>query len=75
MRFTSLSDWLSWQETLHPNAIDLGLERVRVVAQRMQLLQPVCALITVGGTNGKGSTVAMLEAILRAAGYRVGAYT
>ncbi len=75
MRFTSLPDWLTWQETLHPNAIDLGLERVRVVAQRMQLLQPPYALITVGGTNGKGSTVALLEAILRAAGYRVGAYT
>ena len=40
MRFNSLSDWLHWQETLHPNAIDLGLERVRVVAQRMQILQP-----------------------------------
>jgi dihydrofolate synthase/folylpolyglutamate synthase len=75
MRFTSLPDWLTWQETLHPNAIDLGLERVRVVAQRMQLLQPPHALITVGGTNGKGSTVAMLDAILNAAGYRVGAYT
>ena len=75
MRFTSLHDWLTWQETLHPNAIDLGLERVRVVAQRMQLLQPAYALIIVGGTNGKGSTVAMLEAILLAAGYRVGAYT
>jgi len=75
MRFTSLSAWLTWQETLHPNAIDLGLERVRIVAQRMHLLQPPYALIAVGGTNGKGSTVAMLEAILFAAGYRVGAYT
>lgn len=75
MRFSSLPNWLSWQETLHPNAIDLGLERVRTVAQSMQLLHPTCALITVGGTNGKGSTVAMLEAIVRAAGYRVGAYT
>ncbi|MBI3775166.1 MAG: bifunctional tetrahydrofolate synthase/dihydrofolate synthase [Gammaproteobacteria bacterium] len=75
MRFTSLPAWLAWQETLHPNAIDLGLERVRVVAQRMQLLQPAYVLITVGGTNGKGSSVAMLEAILLAAGYRVGAYT
>ena len=75
MRFNSLPDWLSWQETLHPNAIDLGLARVHAVAQRMQLAQPPFAVITVGGTNGKGSTVAMLEAILRAAGYRVGAYT
>lgn len=75
MRFNSLPDWLSWQETLHPNAIDLGLERVRAVVQRMQLLQLACAVIIVGGTNGKGSTVAMLEAIVRAAGYHVGAYT
>lgn len=75
MRHTTLHDWLTWQETLHPNAIDLGLERVREVAQRMALLQPSFAIVTVGGTNGKGSTAAMLDAILRAAGYRVGAYT
>ena len=75
MRFNTLPDWLAWQETLHPSVIDLGLERVRAVAQRMQLLQPPFAVITVGGTNGKGSTVAMLEAILGAAGYRVGTYT
>ena len=75
MRFHSLPDWLSWQETLHPSMIDLGLARVQAVAQRMQLVQPRCAVITVGGTNGKGSTVAMLTAILRAAHYRVGTYT
>ena len=75
MRFHSLSDWLSWQETLHPTMIELGLARVQAVAQRMPLVQPRCAVITVGGTNGKGSTVAMLAAILRAAHYRVGTYT
>lgn len=75
MRYSTLSDWLSWQETLHPAKIDLGLERVRAVLQRMGLEHPPYALITVGGTNGKGSCVAMLEAILHAAGYRVGAYT
>ncbi|MEJ2651928.1 MAG: bifunctional tetrahydrofolate synthase/dihydrofolate synthase [Gammaproteobacteria bacterium] len=75
MRYSSLGEWLAWQETLHPAKIDLGLERVRAVAQRMGIEQPPYTLITVGGTNGKGSCVAMLEAMLHAAGYRVGAYT
>lgn len=74
-RFTSLADWLAWQETLHPQKVDLGLERVARVAGRMQLLQPDFTVVTVAGTNGKGSSVAMLEKILLAAGYRTGAYT
>lgn len=74
-RFATLDDWLNWQETLHPRAIDLGLERVRAVLRRLQPEPPPHVVITVGGTNGKGSCVALLEAILRAAGYRVGAYT
>jgi dihydrofolate synthase/folylpolyglutamate synthase len=75
MRYSTLADWLSWQETLHPAKVDLGLDRLRVVLERMGLEHPPYALITVAGTNGKGSCVAMLEAILHAAGYRVGAYT
>ena len=75
MRFATLDDWLHWQETLHPQTIDLGLERVRVVLRRLQLEPPAYTVITVGGTNGKGSCVAFLDAMLRAAGYRVGAYT
>lgn len=75
MRFASLADWLAWQETLHPSTIDLGLERVAAVLHRLHPEPPPFAVITVGGTNGKGSTVAMLEAILRAGGYRVGVYT
>lgn len=75
MRFHSLADWLAWQERLHPRSIDLGLERVREVAGRMGLLEPAPVVITVAGTNGKGSCVAMLEAMLAGAGYRVGAYT
>lgn len=75
MRFNCLADWLAWQETLHPKTIDLGLERVREVALRLDLLPVGCPVITVAGTNGKGSCVAMLEAMLRAAGYRVGSYT
>lgn len=75
MRFQTLDQWLSWQETLHPKAIDLGLERVRAVAEQMELLAPAYRIITVAGTNGKGSSVAMLESILACAGLRVGTYT
>ncbi len=75
MRFDKLEGWLRWQESLHPSEIELGLERVGEVAHRLGLLTPEHAVITVAGTNGKGSSVAMLEAILLAAGYRVGAYT
>lgn len=71
----TLSEWLDHQQRQHPRAIALGLERVREVALRMQLRRPAPLVVTVGGTNGKGSTVAFLEAMLRAAGRRVGAYT
>ena len=74
-RFNSLSDWLLWQETLHPRKIDLGLERVAAVAERLRLLQPDFGVITVAGTNGKGSSVAMLEAVVVAAGFRIGCYS
>ncbi len=75
MRFTTLDQWLHWQETLHPSAIELGLERPGTVLRALGLGSPSHAVITVAGTNGKGSSVAMLEAILLAAGYRVGCYT
>ena len=70
----TLSDWLAHCEQLHPKNIDMGLERVRAVADRMQIKFD-CPVITVAGTNGKGSTCAMLEAILLQAGYRTGVYT
>jgi dihydrofolate synthase / folylpolyglutamate synthase len=70
----TLDQWLDYQQRVHPREIDLGLDRVRAVWQRMGAPQAPRNLI-VGGTNGKGSTVAFLEAMLRAAGYRVGAYT
>ncbi|MDP4790112.1 MAG: bifunctional tetrahydrofolate synthase/dihydrofolate synthase, partial [Haliea sp.] len=60
----SLVDWLARLETLHPKEIELGLERVAVVANRLQLLPVAVPVITVAGTNGKGSVVAMLDAIL-----------
>ena len=70
----TLSDWLVYLESLHPKTISLGLERVEQVRQRLNL-QPCFPIITVGGTNGKGSVCAMLESILYAAGYKVGCYT
>ncbi len=75
MRFDTLDQWLRWQEGLHPNRIELGLERIRPVAERLGVTTLACPVITVGGTNGKGSTVALLDAIYRAGGYRVGRYT
>ncbi|MGD2137175.1 MAG: bifunctional tetrahydrofolate synthase/dihydrofolate synthase [Gammaproteobacteria bacterium] len=74
-RFDTLADWLSWQETLHPRKIDLGVERVARVARRMALPRPAPAVITVAGTNGKGSAIALLAAILGRSGYRTGCYT
>ncbi len=70
----TLQEWLDWCEQLHPVAIDMGLDRVKTVADRMDLRFD-CPVITVAGTNGKGSTCAMLEAVLFQAGYRTGVYT
>jgi dihydrofolate synthase/folylpolyglutamate synthase len=69
-----LIDWLAHLEQLHPKTIELGLDRVNAVKSRLNLEFSI-PIITVGGTNGKGSTCAMLEAILAAAGYKVGLYT
>ncbi|KFN51691.1 hypothetical protein N790_14440 [Arenimonas malthae CC-JY-1] len=71
----TLAQWLDYQQTVHPRSIDMGLERVGEVARRLGLGRPGRHVATVGGTNGKGSTVAFLEAIARAAGLKVGAYT
>ncbi|EAR21438.1 bifunctional tetrahydrofolate synthase/dihydrofolate synthase [Nitrococcus mobilis] len=75
MRCSSLRDWLRWQEGLHPRTIELGLERVAAVAKRLGVDRSGARVITVGGTNGKGSTVAYLEAMLRALGYHPGVYS
>ena len=72
---SSLADWLAWQETLHPNAIDLGLDRLQRTLDRLGWQRPACPVITVAGTNGKGSCVALTARILREAGYRVGTFT
>jgi dihydrofolate synthase/folylpolyglutamate synthase len=71
----TLDEWLDYQQRVHPRAIALGLDRVREVWMRLGAPAPAPVVITVGGTNGKGSTVAFLEAMLRAAGKRVGAFT
>jgi dihydrofolate synthase/folylpolyglutamate synthase len=75
MRFDRLEDWLAWQEGLHFTSIELGLERCMKVAGRMGLLHPDYAVISVAGTNGKGSSVNMLRNILTHAGYATGSYT
>ncbi len=71
----TLADWLAYIEHQHPKAIAMGLERVREVAARLDLQRPARHVITIAGTNGKGSTVAFVEAIARAARLKVGAYT
>ena len=70
----SLSDWLLWQQRVHLRSIDLGLQRVAEVARRLGVDRPACPVITVAGTNGKGSTVAHLGAFSRAAGWRDGTF-
>lgn len=73
--FTRLEQWLEWQQAAHPRAIDLGLDRVARVLARTGWAGARQPVVTVGGTNGKGSCVALLEALLRAGGHRVGTFT
>jgi dihydrofolate synthase/folylpolyglutamate synthase len=74
-RFETLDEWLEWQQRVHPTAIDLGVQRIGRVLDRTGWRRPPVPVITVGGTNGKGSCVALLDAMLRAAGYRVATFT
>ncbi|AGI25201.1 folylpolyglutamate synthetase [Pseudomonas sp. ATCC 13867] len=71
----TLADWLSYLEQLHPTAIDMGLDRSREVAGRLGLGRPAPRVVTVTGTNGKGSTCAFLAALLGEQGLRVGVYS
>ena len=75
IRFPDLARWLAWQQSLHPKLIDLGLERVARVLSATGWRRPACPVVTVAGTNGKGSCVALLASMLRAGGYRVAAFT
>lgn len=74
-RSWTLGQWLRWQEALSPKRIQLGLERVRDVAQRLQLIPAPATTLTIAGTNGKGSSAVLAAEIYHAAGYRVGCYT
>jgi dihydrofolate synthase/folylpolyglutamate synthase len=73
--FSTLDEWLAWLETLHPKKIDLSLNRIRTVIEALDLAKPAYRIVTIGGTNGKGSCVGYLENIYRAARFRVGAFT
>ncbi len=75
MTLNTLVDWLCWQESLSPTEIDLGLDRVRIVAQRLSLDVPAGNVFTIGGTNGKGSTAGFLESLMLANGLGTGVYT
>ncbi|MEX0963427.1 MAG: bifunctional tetrahydrofolate synthase/dihydrofolate synthase [Pseudohongiellaceae bacterium] len=72
---SSLESWLTYISGVHPREIELGLERTRRVAKRLGVAKPAALVVTVAGTNGKGSCVATLEAILQQAGYKSGCYT
>src|SRR5205823_12630822 len=72
--YVTLSAWLAYLETLHPKAIAMGLDRVRAAYERLGV-ELACPIVTVSGTNGKGSTCALLDRMLRSGGYRVGTYT
>lgn len=74
-QFESLDEWLQWLQTLHPKQIDMSLDRMLGVLARLGISDPRYRVITVGGTNGKGSCVALLESVYRAAGYSVGTFT
>lgn len=71
----TLDEWLAWQQRVHPREIEMGLDRVRAVWQRLGARRPAPCVIAVGGTNGKGSTVALLDAMLSAGGHATGCYT
>jgi dihydrofolate synthase / folylpolyglutamate synthase len=75
MYLSTLPEWLDWIAQQHPIEMDLGLDRVKQVAEKLDLLRPLVPVITVGGTNGKGTTVAALEAIYQAAGFKPGVFT
>jgi dihydrofolate synthase/folylpolyglutamate synthase len=74
-RFESLEEWLGWLQTLHPKQIDMSLDRVTGVLEALGIARPPYRVVTVAGTNGKGSCVALLESIYRAGGYAVGTFT
>jgi len=75
MKNWGLSEWLHWQEALNPKEIDLDLQRIQIVASRLEILPPENLTFLIGGTNGKGTTLALIEDMLIQKGLRVGSYT
>ena len=75
MKLSTVEAWLAYIGSVHQQEIELGLDRVKQVASRLHIDPGAATVVMVGGTNGKGSTVAGLEAIYRAAGFNVGAFT
>ena len=71
----NLQEWLEHQQRVHPTDMELGLDRVRAVAAKLGPIKPAKRVISVAGTNGKGSTASMIDGIARAGGWRVGLYT
>ncbi|MGB0282554.1 MAG: bifunctional tetrahydrofolate synthase/dihydrofolate synthase [Neptuniibacter sp.] len=71
----NLSEWLSWMEACHPSEIELGLDRIKTVAEKLAIDLSSSTVVTVAGTNGKGSTISYLQSIYLGAGYSVGTYT
>ena len=74
-KFNTVDEWLEWQQTVHPLNIDFKLERILSVYKKLNISKVANKIITVAGTNGKGSTVSFLESILRTKKYKVGTFT
>ena len=74
-RFDTVNEWLDWQQTVHPLNIDFKLERILSVYEQLNITSIAKKIITVAGTNGKGSTVSFLESILKKNNYNVGTFT
>ncbi|MEO1930361.1 MAG: bifunctional tetrahydrofolate synthase/dihydrofolate synthase, partial [Pseudohongiella sp.] len=71
----TLDDWLDHISSVHPYEIELGLERIGLVANRLDISRPAPNVVSVAGTNGKGSCVAFMEGVLEHAGYRIGVFS
>ena len=74
-RFNTVNEWLDWQQTVHPLNIDFKLERILSVYEKLNISSVAKKVITVAGTNGKGSTVSFLESVLSKTNYNVGTFT
>ena len=74
-QFKSLDEWLNWQQNLHPKNIDFKIERIKSVYNKLNIKQIAKKIVIIAGTNGKGSTVAILESLLHESKFKVGSFT